>query len=454
MKIFKTLTNTLIAWIIMTLLIIWLVIIVVSFATGNHEADELTDGRLASIGSLILALDLTTKKELGELDINSHLMQNLEAHDYQLSLSIILWQNNNMLLKIGNSPIPVLELSNGFHDLTLNDHNLWRIFVAQNKGQKVAVLLNINERDNLADDIAMQIIMPLICFLPIIALVLTLAVKRGIKPLQQLSTQIDSLDIKQPITSSTWQITPYDELQNITFAIENLSKRYQQALVLEQEIADNFAHELRTPLTSLKLNVELLGKLTPNLAGQQIVQQVQQSAIIASNAINDLLDLARSKRINLTANMQQLDLTLLSQNLLAKYAPLFIKKEHHIKFNAPQNITIVGHANLLTIALRNLLDNALVHNPAQSTTVFTITDNKVQIELTTYAKCEVKNLNLLHDEDGIKSSGINNLNLSNNLGIGHKLISQIAQIHNAKFISETKHLTDQTINSFKLVFTN
>jgi len=251
--------------------------------------------------------------------------------------------------------------------------------------------------------------------------------------------QVRNLDIHKKVNNSYWLVPKYLEFQSIICAIENLINRYQQTLKQEQETTNNFAHELRTPLTSLRLNVELLTGFNLNEQEQKITKQITQDAITASNIINDLLDLARVSRTNLTQTMVQLDLVSLSQNLLTKYASLFIKAKHKIEFKAEKKVQILGHANLLAIALRNLLDNALAHNPKFSTTRLIITIDPVQIELITYVDCNFV--------DNSKQS-----DLTANLGIGHKLIKQIADIHNAQFITEIKSLDNHTINSFKLVF--
>jgi len=364
MKIFKKLQNALIGWLLTSLVIIWLAVLAISFIAGNHEADELTDGRLVSLADLVLTLDVQDlPTNLPKFRHKQNISTELAAHDYQLSLSVILWDaQNDLILKIGASPMITSNLGSGFHNQTLPDQNLWRIFVAQNSKHKVAILLSMSERDSLANDIALQVITPLFLLLPIIALILALVIKRGLKPLHKLSFQIKNLDIKQPVNVSNWQITPYVELQRIIAAIADLSNRYLQAIKQEADAADSFAHELRTPLTSMQLNIELLADLKDKEKTQKIIQKITQDAQTASNYITNLLDLARAKRINLSQNISELDLCALSQDLLSQYAPLFIKAQHQISLHAPKRLLILGHQNLLAIALRNLLDNALTHN--------------------------------------------------------------------------------------------
>jgi two-component system sensor histidine kinase QseC len=51
----RSLTRHLLAWALGALLVVWVSFVVVGYLTGRHEADELTDGHLASVASLLLA---------------------------------------------------------------------------------------------------------------------------------------------------------------------------------------------------------------------------------------------------------------------------------------------------------------------------------------------------------------------------------------------------------------
>ena len=50
-----SLTRHLLAWALGALALVWLSFIAVGFQTGMHEADELTDGHLASVATILLS---------------------------------------------------------------------------------------------------------------------------------------------------------------------------------------------------------------------------------------------------------------------------------------------------------------------------------------------------------------------------------------------------------------
>ena len=51
-----TLTRHLLGWALGALTVVWATFIWFGYKTGEHEADELTDGHLASVSSLLLPL--------------------------------------------------------------------------------------------------------------------------------------------------------------------------------------------------------------------------------------------------------------------------------------------------------------------------------------------------------------------------------------------------------------
>ena len=53
MKRTPTLARHLLAWVLGGLVGVWLTFIVAGYRTGQHEADELTDGHLASAAALM-----------------------------------------------------------------------------------------------------------------------------------------------------------------------------------------------------------------------------------------------------------------------------------------------------------------------------------------------------------------------------------------------------------------
>ena len=195
-----SLTRHLLAWTLGALFVVWATFIFLGYRTGEHEADELTDGHLASASSLLLSL------RGGEFapeppSLTPKLAPAFKAHDYQQSMSVVIWdRSGKVLTHLGAAPIPEFDPGDGFATLNLGQPpEAWRVFSRWDEGQgrKVMVLLSVRERDELAEDIAEQIAAPGLWLLPVVALALGLAIRRGMKPLYELSHDVHSLDVRQ-----------------------------------------------------------------------------------------------------------------------------------------------------------------------------------------------------------------------------------------------------------------
>ena len=76
-----SLTGRLMAWALAALLVVWLSFVVMGYNTGVEEADELTDGHLASVASVLLSLRSIEFVDPGGAAPRIN-MPGLKSHDY------------------------------------------------------------------------------------------------------------------------------------------------------------------------------------------------------------------------------------------------------------------------------------------------------------------------------------------------------------------------------------
>ena len=154
MKLSQSLFRHLLAWTLGSLFVVWAVFVYFGYRTGVHEADELTDGHLASVASVLSSHQSLGVRRVPLLAQTKDLTE-LKAHDYQQSLSIIIWDaNGKVLSRSGEAPIAPFTESEGFETVVLSDPpGRWRLFSRWNGPdhlRKVAVMLSLRERDALA----------------------------------------------------------------------------------------------------------------------------------------------------------------------------------------------------------------------------------------------------------------------------------------------------------------
>lgn len=419
-----TLTRRLLAWALGALLLVWGSFIAVGYKTGEHEADELTDGHLASVSSLLLPL-APGGLGSGRAALGNGASREMKAHDYQRSLSVFVWDAQGKLLsRTGDAPLPSFASPEGFATLALGEPAQgWRAFSRWDEGHahKLMVLLSVRERDDLAADIAEQVIEPGLWLLPVVALVLGLAIHRGLLPLRALAEEVHGLDIQR--AEGLRGPARYEEFAATVDAINRLVDRYHGALTRERALANEFAHELRTPLASLALQARGARDVPPGPLQQAALARLQDDALRAGEVLAHLLALARASRAELNESAQALDLHSLAQRLVAEFAPAAHAGGRELGLESPGPFPMSGHAVLLELALRNLIENALAHTPPGTQVEVTLDPARGWLQVSDDGPSRQGTL------AGDESGNVRALRL----GLGHRVIEKVAELHGARF---------------------
>ena len=380
----RPLWRTLWWWVLGTIVALWCLLAGVAYYTGFHEAEEISDGLLVSMAELLLQHP-GAPAEVAVWGPATAPMASPPAPDpyasaYAPKFQVLVWQGARLVWDSHGvaSQLPAhLPLGHQTLRLALPGQATgpvpqWRVFVAESRTpgdadpeatRRVLVMLDRERREALGADVAEHIVSPALLFLPLVAVLLAWAIRRGLQPLQRLSDQILALDVNAGQTLTAPQA--FQELQVATQAINQLVQRLTAQIGRERRFAADVAHELRTPLTSLVLQSRLARDPTTGAQRQAMaLLTVEQDAMRAGRILSQLLDLARAEAQPDDAG-QTVDLCALAREVVTAHVALAHALGQDIALEAPQQaIRLPGSATLLALALRNLVDNALRHNPA------------------------------------------------------------------------------------------
>ncbi|HEX5738295.1 MAG TPA: histidine kinase dimerization/phospho-acceptor domain-containing protein [Hydrogenophaga sp.] len=431
-------TRHLLSWTLGALLLVWACFIALAYQTGQREADELTDGHLASTSTLLATW------AHGEPRAARHVAPimgtlPLQAHGYQRSLSVVIWDiKGSVIARSGNAPLPdFAAVEEGFSTLALGQPAVdWRGFArwSTDRSRKVMVLLSMPEHDALARDIAKQIVEPGLWLLPVVALALGLAISRGLRPLYKMSGDVHALDIH---LAKALPLPRQHELAAVVEAVNLLVQRYHAALTRERDLASEFAHELRTPLTALALQARGARDLHEDAPRAAAIARIEQQALRAGEVLTQLLALARAGRAEWDEAAEPVDLTELARHVVGEYAPQAHAGGRELSFAADDPLRVLGHRTLLELALRNLVENSLSHTP-QGTHVEVRVDSR---ERCVQVRDRWPAYDAVNEHTGGPALG---------LGLGHRVVAKVAEIHGASF--ETYPDSSQESRGYGIVF--
>ena len=435
------------AWAFGAVVALWLVLAGLAYSTGYHEAEEISDGLLVSAAQLLLSQPLAqpllvpatpNPPSVHPAELPAALSQH-PPNAYAPEFHVVIWQGDRLVWDshgVHAQLPPRLALGHQTLGLTLQGVSQdWRVYVAESTEatavRRVAVFMDPARREALAADISEHILMPALVFLPLVALMLASAIRRGLLPLQRLSGKIEALDVDAGQTLVPQQ--PYRELGVTVQSINALVLRLQAQIGRERRFAADVAHELRTPLTALVLQARRARNMGEPAEQAQALQAVEQGALRAGRILSQLLDLARAQ--SLTGDVsEQVDLCALALRVVSEHAALAHELGQDIALEAPDSLVLPGQSTLLELALRNLVDNALRHNPAGT---------YVEVRVARDAAGQVT---LSVSDDGGDVSAVRtpgsdtapDTGTSSNvgLGIGLTLVERIAQSQGAQLVRD------------------
>ncbi len=458
----RTLFGHLLAWCLGALALLWLSFIATGYQAGRHETAELVDGQLASVAAL-LAADLHWRPAAPQP--RGAPANQPPQHEYQQAISLVVWDaSGQVLAHLGAAPLPPFARSEGFATLQLGaPAQAWRSFARWSTAapeRRVMVLINAAERTELGWDIASQVAAPGLWLLPALALVLGLALRRGLRPLQDLSDDVRALQIDHGPGQGLHNPHPEAEFGAVVQAVNSLVQRYHAALERERALASELAHELRTPLSALVLQARALrtaqGSKGPASdpgagvdanananaiadANAAALAQLEQDALRAGQVLTELLALARASRTALAETAAPVDLSALAQQLLADRAQAAIAGGHDLALQADATLTVQGHAVLLGLALGNLIDNALAHSAGP-----TLVEVRVDAAGGRVLVCngplptpgpqpQGQPQSPPPPQPQPQAAAARSKPLALGLGLGHRVVAKVAAIHGALF---------------------
>ncbi len=290
--------------------------------------------------------------------------------------------DGRMVLNDGENgrDIPYHYRRDGFDNGQLNDDNdEWRFLwlTAPDGKYRVVVGQEHEYRQEMALDVVRSQFTPWLVALPIMLLVLIVLLSRELRPLKKLS---QTLRARTPDATDrlATQGVPI-EVRPVVDALNQLFARTQAMMARERRFTSDAAHELRSPLTALKVQTEVAQlSLDDPQAQAKALTQLHAGIDRASRLVEQLLTLSRLDSLESLDDVEPLNMAdLLQSVVMDSYHPAQ-QAGIEIRLNIldPQ-VTRTGQQLLLSLLVRNLLDNAVRYSPRGSRVEVTLDTHSV-----------------------------------------------------------------------------
>jgi len=357
----------------------WLAASVVAWQQTTHKLDKLFDTQQMLFAKRLMTMDLDELNAPVRMSDVPKKAKHGHLDDDALAFAIYS-ADGKMLLNDGENgrDIPYHYRRDGFTDGRLKDDNdEWRFLwlSAPNGKYRIVVGQEWEYRQEMALDIVTSQLTPWLVALPLMLLLLIVLLARELRPLKNLA-----LTLHQRSPDATDQLATDGlptEVRPLLDALNHLFTRTQEMMTRERRFTSDAAHELRSPLAALKVQTEVAQlSLDDPQAQEKALKQLHAGIDRASRLVDQLLTLSRLDSLENLDDVQPIALAdLLQSAVMDNYHPAQQAGiELRLNIHAP-DVVRSGQPLLLSLLVRNLLDNAVRYSPRGSVVDVTLEAN-------------------------------------------------------------------------------
>lgn len=354
----------------------WFAASLVAWQQTSEKLDKLFDTQQMLFAKRLLTMDLDEIRAPERMREVPKKAKHGHLDDDALAFAIYT-PDGKMVLNDGENgrEIPYHYRREGFDNGQLNDDNDdWRFLwlTAPDGKYRVVVGQEREYRQEMALDVVRSQFTPWLVALPVMLLVLIVLLSRELWPLKKLA---QTLRARSP--DSTDQLPTHGvpaEVSPLVEALNQLFARTGEMMARERRFTSDAAHELRSPLTALKVQTDVAQlSLDDPQAQAKALNQLHAGIDRASRLVEQLLTLSRLDSLENLDDVEPLKLADLLQSAVmdiyhpAQQAGIEIRLHIH----DPQ-VTRTGQQLLLSLLVRNLLDNAVRYSPRGSVVEVTL----------------------------------------------------------------------------------
>ena len=362
--------STSLRWRLLTLVSIAAVVILGlagahSYRQAKHEVQELMDGEMGKMAALMLVQAQQGPEHLARLPASLSKLHGQKNRRKDLTLEFQIGRaDGTILARSDDAPVAAIDGALGFASVE-HDGQPWRSLILESAdgAKRIQVAQSITKRNKEALEIATKTVQPLGVIFPLLLLAIYFSVRRGLKPLDDLTGEVLSRS-PENLSPLAGRRAPR-EAQPLVAAINRLLFRLNGSLENERRFTADAAHELRTPLAAARVQTQVAMLSTDADKRDHALAQTLAGLDRATRLVEQMLRLARLDPLAALPDPTAVDLSQLTRDVAA--GVLDTTKKCAIEVDIPDEMFIIeGVADLLQVALRNLVDNAVRYSPEGS----------------------------------------------------------------------------------------
>jgi signal transduction histidine kinase len=223
-------------------------------------------------------------------------------------------------------------------------------------GGAVLVASDTSDISRTVSKLVLSVVLSGILIVVLAALGAAILTRRGLRPLRRLAVAAGEIERTADPTRRLPTPPVADEIGQLTGVLNRMLASLEQARTSERRFLADASHELRTPVTALLGNVEYAVR---HGADPEVLADLRADAMRLAHLVDALLALEREGAAPPAFEPVKLDQ--LVQAAVAQH------DQRRMAVAPLASVTVLGDEEALRRAVSNLIENGLVHGPADGT---------------------------------------------------------------------------------------
>ena len=431
-------------------------VILMIFSISLYKALEISTLDKLQATLKIIILDVTDEV-LENNEIENILLDEEKEYNFEpLYIRILDNKTHKKIIQTSNFPDNIEqndEYLNRLKENTVifekqNNYLVSRIKINHHEG-KISIIEIATTKDILTNTLEnilyiLGFILPIILILSVIGG--NFLIYKSFLPIENILSQLKKInanDLSARLNSSKNE----DEINQLVNEVNSLLKRLEASFEKISQFSSDASHELKTPLTIIRGEIEIALRKERSIDEyKDALNSSLNEIIIIEQTINDLLFLAKNEKdliIEKQENFYFDEIVDESINETKNFAKLH---QIDIKFIVEDTIEFNGYSNLLKIAIKNILKNAIQFSYKNSQVIVKNykKDDFFNISVQDFGIGIEKNEQIKIFEKFYRTDKSRNKN-SGGTGLGMSILKKIVDIHGGIINIESKEDFGTTI---------
>lgn len=166
----------------------------------------------------------------------------------------------------------------------------------------------------------------------------------------------------------------HNEVVDLALACNHMADQLEKVESSRQQFVSNVSHELKTPLSSVKVLSEsiLLQEDAPKEMYVEFLHDINSEIDRMTAIINDLLTLVKLDQKEIPLNFSETELHRMVDEICKRLSPLASAKNILLDLQIKQEVTAEIDEMKMTLAISNIIDNAIKYTPDGGSVVVTL----------------------------------------------------------------------------------